>query len=77
MEGLDEVTPEAAMVGAVNTIVNEDGRLKGYNTDVSGVLRALRLRGWIHFRMDKNILIVGSRRSLKGRNSGNVYGRGP
>ncbi len=41
MAGLDEIAPEASMVGAVNTIVNENGRLKGYNTDVSGVLRAL------------------------------------
>lgn len=59
MAGLDEIAPEASMVGAVNTIVNEDGRLKGYNTDVSGVLRAL------HFELefvpqDKNILIVGA-----------------
>lgn len=59
MAGLDEIAPEASMVGAVNTIVNEDGRLKGYNTDVSGVLRAL------HFELefvpqDKNVFIVGA-----------------
>ncbi len=59
MEGLDEITPEAAMVGAVNTIVNEDGRLKGYNTDVSGVLRALDSEvGFLPH--GKNILIVGA-----------------
>ena len=59
MEGLDEVVPEASMVGAVNTIVNEDGRLKGYNTDVSGVLRALRSElGFIP--QDKNVFIVGA-----------------
>ena len=32
-------------VGAVNTIVNRDGRLHGYNTDVEGFLRALREDG--------------------------------
>lgn len=59
MAGLDEIAPEASMVGAVNTIVNEDGRLKGYNTDVSGVLRALdsELR---FVPRDKNVFIVGA-----------------
>jgi shikimate dehydrogenase len=41
MEYLDEVDREALAVGAVNTIVNEDGRLKGYNTDGRGAIRAL------------------------------------
>lgn len=39
---LDEVDPLAARVGAVNTIVNENGRLLGYNTDVSGFVAAVR-----------------------------------
>jgi len=39
---LDEMDPLARRVGAVNTIVNRDGRLIGYNTDVEGFLRALR-----------------------------------
>lgn len=39
---LDEVDPEAATIGAVNTIVNEGGRLKGYNTDGRGAMRALQ-----------------------------------
>ncbi|MHB8169974.1 MAG: shikimate dehydrogenase [Thermincolia bacterium] len=38
---LDEVTPEAAAMGAVNTIVNRDGRLVGYNTDGPGFLLSL------------------------------------
>jgi len=41
MEHLDEVDPEAAAIGAVNTIVNEGGWLKGYNTDGRGAMRAL------------------------------------
>lgn len=41
MEYLDEVDPEAAAIGAVNTIVNEGGWLKGYNTDGRGAIRAL------------------------------------
>jgi shikimate dehydrogenase len=46
MEGLDEVTPEAQAIGAVNTIVNRDGYLLGYNTDGIGFLRALREGGF-------------------------------
>ena len=42
---LDEVDELASRVGAVNTIVNRDGRLSGHNTDVGGFLRALREDG--------------------------------
>lgn len=38
---VDELDPAAAAVGAVNTIVNRNGRLTGYNTDGIGLLRAL------------------------------------
>ncbi len=38
---LDEVSEEASVVGAVNTIVNENGKLFGYNTDTNGVLETL------------------------------------
>jgi shikimate dehydrogenase len=41
MRHLDEVDPEAAAIGAVNTIVNEGGGLNGYNTDGKGAMRAL------------------------------------
>ena len=39
---LDELTEEAGAIGAVNTIVNRDGVLVGYNTDGYAFLRALR-----------------------------------
>jgi shikimate dehydrogenase len=39
---IDEVVPEARAVGAVNTVVNRNNRLIGYNTDVIGVERSLR-----------------------------------
>jgi shikimate dehydrogenase len=38
---LDELSPVAARIGAVNTIVNTDGRLVGHNTDEGGALHAL------------------------------------
>ena len=38
---LDEVTPLAQKIGAVNTILNTNGYLTGTNTDVSGFIRSL------------------------------------
>ena len=45
MEGLDEISEEARVIGAVNTIANQDGRLTGYNTDAEGVIVSLRADG--------------------------------
>jgi shikimate dehydrogenase len=42
---LTEVADEARQIGGVNTVVNEQGRLKGYNTDHSGVANALTAGG--------------------------------
>ncbi len=42
---LDESDDLCRRVGAVNTIVNREGRLYGHNTDVAGFLRALREDG--------------------------------
>ena len=42
---LDAVDPGAARIGAVNTIVNEGGRLTGYNTDAVGFLQGLEVKG--------------------------------
>jgi len=38
---LDELDESAELVGAVNTIKNDKGRLIGYNTDGAGAVRAL------------------------------------
>jgi shikimate dehydrogenase len=39
---VDKMDKQAALIGAINTIVNEDGCLKGYNTDGIGLLNALK-----------------------------------
>ncbi len=39
---LDALSPDAAAMGAVNTIVVTDGRLTGHNTDASGFATAYR-----------------------------------
>ncbi|MFD0674085.1 shikimate dehydrogenase [Cohnella sp. GCM10027633] len=42
MQYLDEIHPGAQAAGAVNTIVNDNGRLVGYNTDGIGYVRSLK-----------------------------------
>lgn len=39
---LDELSPQAAQIGSVNTVVFRDGRRLGFNTDVSGFAENLR-----------------------------------
>jgi shikimate dehydrogenase len=41
MEYLDEVDEASEAIGAVNTVVNDDGVLRGYNTDYVGGVEAL------------------------------------
>jgi len=41
---LDEIDEKAKEIGAVNTVVNENGILKGYNTDWLGILNPLKKR---------------------------------
>jgi shikimate dehydrogenase len=42
---LDDVDVNAGAIGAVNTIVNNDGRLSGYNTDYLAIRELIRERG--------------------------------
>lgn len=39
---LGSVDPLASKIGAVNTVVNKNGRLSGYNTDILGIAAALK-----------------------------------
>ncbi len=51
----DEIRGFASSVGVVNTIVNENGKLIGYNTDADGFMYAISEFGAI-----KNILVLGA-----------------
>ncbi len=42
---LDELTPAARAIGAVNTVINRQGQLIGDNTDAPGFLAALQMAG--------------------------------
>ncbi len=55
---LDEVDKEASFIGAVNTVVNSDGKLKGYNTDGRGFMSSLSETGIS--AEGRNILIIGA-----------------
>lgn len=41
LDFLDELDPLAERIGAVNTVINRNGLLKGYNSDCSGAVQAL------------------------------------
>ncbi len=55
---LDELDPIASEIGAVNCIVNQDGKLTGYNTDCVGFMDMLKSHH-IDVRK-KNVCILGS-----------------
>ena len=58
MEYLDEVSPTAARLGAVNTIVRRNGKLIGHNTDCFG-FRSMVAESRLDLR-GKKILVLGS-----------------
>ncbi|MCG6877576.1 MAG: shikimate dehydrogenase [Deltaproteobacteria bacterium] len=63
MAYLDALDPLAEKIGAVNTIVNENGLLKGYNTDGSGAMKALDA---VIFPAGKRCVLVGAGGAARG-----------
>jgi shikimate dehydrogenase len=59
LDHLDGVDEHAREVGAVNTVVNRDGRLLGYNTDGPGYLLSLREETGFT-PAGKDIVIIGA-----------------
>lgn len=55
---LDSLSDVAKRIGAVNTVVNKDGRLYGYNTDYYG-MKALAEKTGVEIK-DKKVLILGT-----------------
>ena len=54
---LDELSPAAEMCGAVNTIVNDNGKLIGHITDGIGYMQSLK---------DNNIDVIGKKMTITG-----------
>lgn len=59
MEYLDEISPAAKLIGAVNTIVHREGNLIGYNTDGPGFIRSLEEEVETKVK-DKSLLVIGA-----------------
>ncbi len=57
MKYLDRIDESCSLIGAVNTVVNKNGILKGYNTDMDGFLEPFK---------KKNICIAGTKVLLLG-----------
>ena len=57
-EFLDEADPAVKFLGAANTILNQSGRLKGFNTDGVGALKALKQNG-VNLA-GKRVLLLGA-----------------
>ena len=58
MQHLDWIEPNAKEIGAVNTVVVENDRLLGYNTDAAGLLEPLLLR--LGSLADRRVAIIGA-----------------
>ena len=58
VELLDELSPSARLIGAVNTVVNENGRLIGHNTDGVGYMRSVKDAG--HNIIGKTMTLMGA-----------------
>ncbi len=55
---MDELTPAAKAIGAINTIVNDNGKLIGYNTDGMGYTKNLERSG-VAVKGKKIVLLGG------------------
>ncbi|EMF0035622.1 shikimate dehydrogenase [Enterococcus hirae] len=55
---LDQLSPEAELIGAVNTIVQQEQRLIGYNTDGMGFVRSVNETG--HPIKNQKIVVLGA-----------------
>ncbi|CAG0940221.1 partial 3-dehydroquinate dehydratase / shikimate dehydrogenase, partial [Candidatus Brocadiaceae bacterium] len=63
---LDAIDPMAKKIGAVNTIVNKDGRLVGYNTDCRAAIQALEDINQVSATGAKNDRLKGRHVTLLG-----------
>jgi shikimate dehydrogenase len=65
MKYLDDIDETARVIGAVNTIVNQNGALVGYNTDGIGYVRSLKEETGVTVK-GANILMLGAGGASRG-----------
>lgn len=58
IEFVDHLSPAGELIGAINTVVNDDGILTGHNTDGVGFMRSLEDAG--HNVIGKTITVLGA-----------------
>ncbi len=71
MKHLDHIDDRAKLIGAVNTVVNRDGNLYGYNTDIDGFIESFNLRD-IKLQ-NKKVAVFGTGGSAKAVLVGLLY----
>ncbi|NSW90968.1 MAG: shikimate dehydrogenase [Firmicutes bacterium] len=54
---IDEISKEAALIGAVNTVKNINGKLYGYNTDASGFIRSFKEESGMDLKGKRAVLL--------------------
>jgi len=64
MEYIDDVSEDAKLIGAVNTIHNDNGKLIGYNTDGRGFIMSLEESGFSC--QGKSVLVFGAGGASRG-----------
>lgn len=64
MKYLDFIDEKAKIIGAVNTIVNVNNKLYGYNTDIDGFIESLKVRN-ISLK-NKTVAVLGTGGAAKG-----------
>jgi shikimate dehydrogenase len=65
MKYLDAIDEGARVIGAVNTIVNDNGKLTGYNTDGIGYVRSLKEETGV-LLAGKKVLLLGAGGAARG-----------
>jgi shikimate dehydrogenase len=65
MRYLDDIDEGARLIGAVNTIVNREGKLIGYNTDGIGYVRSLKEETGFQVQGSK-LLLIGAGGAARG-----------
>jgi len=73
MKHLDRVDDMARKIGAVNTILNRDSILTGYNSDASGAVSALTERGSLR---NRRVAIIGAGGAARAVGYGIIENRG-
>ncbi|MCT2537633.1 shikimate dehydrogenase [Aquibacillus koreensis] len=66
MKFLDELDEDAQRIGAVNTVVHQNGKWKGYNTDGQGYVHSVKRSYPNLFKEETKVLVLGAGGAARG-----------